>query len=103
MAAPIRLLMLIAPLALAACTGGEKKEEAPKTANVTAETPAPANIATPAPSADFARYVGHYPFDKVDGHSWHDDPAVAQAVSDSATSSGRKREQISVSPKPCSS
>jgi hypothetical protein len=93
MAAPIRLLMLIAPFALAACTGGEKKEEAPSAANATAETPAPANIASPAPATDFARYVGHYPFDKVEGRSWHDDPAVGQAV-DTAVSDKTVRKWV---------
>lgn len=77
--------MLIALASLAACTGGEKKSEQP-VANVTnaAEKGAAArleNATTPAPAADaFTRYVGKYPFDKVGDHSWHDDPAVMQAI-----------------------
>lgn len=38
-------------------------------------------VAAPvAPRADFARYLGHYPFDKVGKMSWGADPAVRSAV-----------------------
>ncbi|WP_298399878.1 Ivy family c-type lysozyme inhibitor [Sphingobium sp.] len=75
-------MMLLAPLALAACTGGEKADNvaAPNATSETANAAAPANVATPVPAADFARYVGHYPFDKVGDSSWHDDPAIVAAV-----------------------
>ncbi|NWK96768.1 hypothetical protein DM806_14075 [Sphingobium lactosutens] len=78
--------MLIAPLALAACTGDEKADDqaAANASNVASNATAPANAANataPAPAPDaFSRYVGHYPFDKVGAHSWHDDPLVVKAV-----------------------
>lgn len=75
--------MLMVPLALAACTAGEKEDNAAAANavnNESANATAPVNVAAPAGVADPARYVGHYPFDKVDGHSWHGDPAIIGAV-----------------------
>jgi hypothetical protein len=83
--------MLIAPLALAACTGGEKagNKTAANATDATTDAAVPANAANgaasaPAPDA-FSRYVGHYPFDKVGAFGWHDDPAVVKAVETAVT------------------
>ncbi|QGP79677.1 hypothetical protein [Sphingobium sp. CAP-1] len=77
-------LLLIAPLALAACTAQDKADNqtVPQATNAAENAAASVNAAAhaAAPAADLARYVGHYPFDKVGDHSWQDDPAVTQAV-----------------------
>lgn len=69
-------------LMLAGCGGGGKDSaenaavnEAANRADATVS-----NAASPAAVPDFSRYVGKYPFDKVDGHSWNDDPAVIAAI-----------------------
>lgn len=72
-------------LMLAGCGGGKDgaenaagNEAANEAANM-AGAPA-SNAGVAAPASDFSRYVGKYPFDKVGGHSWNDDPAVIAAI-----------------------
>lgn len=85
-------LMTILTMAasLAACTGDGKQADQPSAnaANATETIPvgdirnaATASPRSAAPATDaITRYVGKYPFDKVGDHSWHDDPAIMQAI-----------------------
>ncbi|GLT02224.1 hypothetical protein GCM10007897_36290 [Sphingobium jiangsuense] len=80
---------LAAMLALAACGGDRGAENAASNMTNAADNAqaaadnamAAANAANAAAAASgLSRYVGKYPFDKVGGHSWNDDPAVVSAV-----------------------
>jgi hypothetical protein len=88
MIAADRLRALIARSALCAAALLAACQPADRSANnsVTA-APVPvapnaqsAPVAAASPAADLTRYVGHYPFDAVDGTAFLDDPAVTAAV-----------------------
>ncbi|PZQ23900.1 MAG: hypothetical protein DI569_02725 [Sphingopyxis macrogoltabida] len=87
----IRLLLVtVAVATLAACGtnagegaagesgAGEDGVAAPAGPAVSAD--ADADPAAPATTANFAAYVGKYPFDAVNGVSWNDNPAVKAAL-----------------------
>ncbi|MPT46859.1 MAG: hypothetical protein E2598_00370 [Sphingobium sp.] len=52
------------------------------------------NAVAPSPLAgNVAKYVGKYPFDKVDGQSWDGDPAIKAAIS-AAVSDAKVRKRV---------
>jgi hypothetical protein len=71
-------IVALAALLLAGCHAANPGEQATPTPAATATTPAPTPAATP--DAALTRYVGHYPFDKLDGTRFLDQPAVTAAV-----------------------
>ena len=68
----------VAALLLAGCdqapTGNMAAPSAP------GATPSPAPLLSRAAAADLSRHAGTYPFDKVDGRSFLDEPAVRSAL-----------------------
>jgi len=84
-------ISMAAALALSACGGGKEaanrldeasnslSNAANSVENAAAQVGNAANAVSAATSGA-ARYVGKYPFDKVDGHSWNDDPAILSAI-----------------------
>lgn len=75
------IAMTAACLLAASCSGGKK--EADNAVNASAdemtENAAVSNIATPA-TDPLAAYIGKYPFDKVDGKTFYDQPIIKAAV-----------------------
>lgn len=105
------VVVLAGVLALAGCNGGKKpgvrpgNEAANVAAPINAAAPsAPANgtsnamtsgvssVAVPAPS-DIKKYLGKYPFDKVDGSSWRSNPGIIAAI-DSIVSDPQVRGDV---------
>lgn len=98
--------VVVLSLALSACGGADTSNEtignvvnvaesAENPANGAADVANAANIAATAPAAaeTLSRYVGKYPFDKVDGQSWDSDPAIKAAVT-AAVPDGKIREWV---------
>lgn len=71
----MRRLIPLAAIALVACQ--QQPPEPKPTATVTAT---PTATPSPTPTAGLSRYLGKYPFDKVDGSAFLGDPMVVAAV-----------------------
>ncbi len=84
-------ISMAAALTLSACNGGKETADkldeagnslsnaASSVQNAAAQVENAAN-AVGAVASGAARYVGKYPFDKVDGNSWNSDPAIISAI-----------------------
>lgn len=85
------ILITLAVLTLVGCGPSAKTADASETPDARPAIDASAPAAAPKADTGLAAYVGHYPFDTVNGVAWNDHPAVKAGIARTVTNADVRR------------